>query len=51
MVLRIVRYFKGGVSYDYLSNIPLSKVLKMCNQMDEIAKGERKALDEVMSNG
>lgn len=28
MILSLVKYFKGGVSYDYLANAPIPEVLK-----------------------
>lgn len=47
MMLRIARYFKGGVSYQYLENLPISEVMVISDIMLDINKREQNEINNV----
>lgn len=45
MILSIVRFFNGGVSFEYLENVPLPRILSFNKIGEKIAKIEEREIN------
>lgn len=46
MILTTVRFYRGGVSYGYLTNVPLTRAIAISETAIEIGEEEKRAMEK-----